>query len=95
MNTVLGAARPIACSGCGRRIQWHRSLHARLLFGGLIFRVGVFSLLAVAIGAALLPTLPVSYGMAAAVASAVAVVGVFVTHTPASRTFVELASNDA
>jgi hypothetical protein len=95
MNTWLGAARPTACSSCGRSIQWHRSLHARILFGGLTFRVGVLALVALAVGAALLPGLPVPYGMAAVVAAAVAVAGVFVTYTPTSRIFVELASNDA
>jgi endogenous inhibitor of DNA gyrase (YacG/DUF329 family) len=95
MNTWFGAARPTTCSSCGRSIQWHRSLHVRILFGGLIFRLGALALLVLAVCAPLLPGLPVPYGMAAVVAAAVAVAGVFVTYTPASRTLVELASNDA
>jgi hypothetical protein len=95
MNTLFGAARPTKCSGCGCSIQWHRSLHARLLLGGLIFRLGALALLVLGIGAALMPSLPVPYGTAAMVAAAVAVAGIFVTYTPASRTFVELANNDA
>lgn len=95
MNTVLGAAQPIACSGCGRSIQWHRSLHGRIFVGGLMFRLGGLAVFACIAGALFLPRLPVSYGVAATVAVTLAVVGVLVTYTPASRTFVELASNDA
>jgi ribosomal protein S27E len=42
MNTVLlGAAKPVACLGCGQLLQWRRSLRTRMSLGGLLFRLGV------------------------------------------------------
>jgi hypothetical protein len=60
-----------------------------------MFRLGVLALLVLSVSAALLPSLPVPYALAVVLAAAVVVAGVFVTYTPASRTFVELASDDA
>jgi hypothetical protein len=95
MNNLLGAARPVPCGGCGRRIQWHRALHTRILLGGLMFRAGAVAVVLSGLGAVLVPRIGVPYGLVAVGAAFLAVAGILVTRTPAARQFVELASSDA
>jgi hypothetical protein len=95
MNTLLGAARAVPCPSCGQRIQWLRTLHTRILAGGLMFRIGVAALLAIGLATVAWPESTLPHSLVALVGAALAVAGVLVTYTPASQPLVELASDDA
>ena len=41
MNEFWNGLQEIECKGCGIRMQWHRSLHARLNIGAFIFKIGI------------------------------------------------------
>ena len=38
---LFGAPRALRCPGCCSELQWRRSLHRRILAGGILFRIGL------------------------------------------------------
>jgi hypothetical protein len=96
MNSVLlGRPKVVACLGCGQPLQWHRSLHAKMILGGMFFRIGVLAFVIVLVLARLLPVVALHLGTLVLVSAVLAAIGILITFTRSSSAFVEVASSDA
>jgi hypothetical protein len=82
------------CGGCGRGIQWHRSLHSRIRVGKLVYVAGAVILLLCGLGAVVAPGADVPYRLVAGVTVFLPAAGILVTRTRASEQFVELVDDD-